>query len=192
MIQAIGVIGSGTMGNGIAQTFAQRGFDVRLVDVSAPALDKAKATIDKSLAKFVEKGTLSAADRDATLSRLHFFGSIDHLAEVDYVVEAIVEQRDAKRDLFAKLDALVRPEVVLSSNTSSISITDIAAATRRPGARARDALHESRAADDAGGVDPRAGDVGCVDGSWPRSSARASGRPACPRATTPGSLPTGS
>ena len=75
---------------------------------------------------------MSADDRDATLSRLRFFGSIDHLAEVDYVVEAIVEQRDAKRDLFAKLDALVRPEVVLSSNTSSISITDIAAATRRP------------------------------------------------------------
>ncbi|AMY10152.1 putative 3-hydroxybutyryl-CoA dehydrogenase [Luteitalea pratensis] len=132
MIQAIGVIGSGTMGNGIAQTFAQHGFDVRLVDVSAPALDKAKATIDKSLTKFVDKGALSAADRDATLARLHFSGSIDHLADVDYIVEAIVERRDAKRDLFAKLDALVRPDVVLSSNTSSISITDIAAATTRP------------------------------------------------------------
>ena len=130
--QLIGVVGSGTMGNGIAQTFARHGFDVRLVDVSAPALDKAKATIDRSLAKFVEKGTLSAADRDATLARLRFFGSIDHLADVDYVAEAIVEQRDAKRDLFAKLDALVHPDVVLSSNTSSISITDIAAATRRP------------------------------------------------------------
>ena len=132
MIQTVGVIGSGTMGNGIAQTFAQHGFDVRLVDVSATALDKARATIDRSLAKFVEKGTLDAAGRDAALGRLRFFGSIDHLAEVDYVVEAIVEQRDAKRGLFAKLDALVRPEVVLSSNTSSISITDIAAATRRP------------------------------------------------------------
>ncbi|WP_239493275.1 3-hydroxyacyl-CoA dehydrogenase family protein [Luteitalea sp. TBR-22] len=131
-IQLIGVIGSGTMGNGIAQTFAQRGFDVRLVDVSAPALDKAKATISKSLGKFVEKGTLSAEDRDATLGRLAFFGSIDHLADADYVVEAIVEQRDAKRELFAKLDALVREDVVLATNTSSISITEIAAATRRP------------------------------------------------------------
>ena len=130
--QLIGVVGSGTMGNGIAQTFAQRGFDVRLVDVSAPALEKAKATIGKSLGKFVEKGSLSPADRDATLARLQYFGSIDHLADVDYVVEAIVEQRDAKRELVAKLDALVGPDVVLASNTSSISITDIAAATRRP------------------------------------------------------------
>jgi 3-hydroxybutyryl-CoA dehydrogenase len=132
MIQAVGVVGSGTMGNGIAQTFAQRGFDVRLVDVSRPALDKAKVTIGRSLAKFVEKGTLSAADRDATLSRLHYFASIDHLADVDFVVEAIIEQREAKRDLFAKLDALLRTDVVLSTNTSSISITDIAAATSRP------------------------------------------------------------
>ena len=132
MIQTVGVIGSGTMGNGIAQTFAQHGFDVSLVDVSPAALDKAKTTIDKSLGKFVEKGTLTAADRDATLARLRFFGSIDHVADTDYIVEAIVEQRDAKRTLFAKLDALARPEVVLSSNTSSISITDIAAATQRP------------------------------------------------------------
>jgi 3-hydroxybutyryl-CoA dehydrogenase len=131
-VQLVGVIGSGTMGNGIAQTFAQRGFDVRLIDVSAPALEKAKATIAKSLGKFVEKGTLSAEDRDVTLGRLAFFGSIDHLADADYVVEAIVEQREAKRALFGKLDALVRPEVVLATNTSSISITDIAAATQRP------------------------------------------------------------
>ena len=120
------------MGNGIAQTFAQRGFSVCLVDVSAAALERAKGAIGKSLGKFVEKGTLSHEDRDATLARLTFFGSIDHLADADYIVEAIVEQREAKRDLFARLDALVRPEVVLSTNTSSISITDIAAATRRP------------------------------------------------------------
>jgi 3-hydroxybutyryl-CoA dehydrogenase len=132
MPQLIGVVGSGTMGNGIAQTFAQRGFDVRLVDVSAPALEKAKASIGRSLGKFVEKGTLAAADRDATLARLQYLGSIDHLAEADYIVEAIVEQRDAKRGLFAKLDALVGPDVVLATNTSSISITDIAAATQRP------------------------------------------------------------
>ncbi len=132
MIQTVGVIGSGTMGNGIAQVFAQRGFDVRLVDVSASALERARTSIGKSLAKFVEKGTLSADDRDATLGRLQFLGSIDPLADVDYVVEAIVEQRDAKRTLFGRLDALTRPEVVLATNTSSISITDIAAATNRP------------------------------------------------------------
>ena len=132
MIQTIGVVGSGTMGNGIAQTFAQHGFDVRLVDVSMPALERAKTTIGRSLGKFVEKGIISADDRDTTLGRLHFHGSIDYLADAQYVVEAIVEHRDAKRELFAKLDALVGPEVVLATNTSSISITDIAAATRRP------------------------------------------------------------
>ena len=132
MVETVGVIGSGTMGNGIAQVFATKGFAVRLVDVSAPALERAKATIGKSLGKFVEKGTLTADDRDTTLGRLSFAGSIDALADVDFVVEAIIEQRDAKRDLFARLDSLVRPEVVLSSNTSSISITDIAAATKRP------------------------------------------------------------
>ena len=128
----VGVVGSGTMGNGIAQTFAQRGFDVRLVDVSPAALERARTAITRSLGKFVEKGTLAPEDRDAALGRLQFLGSIDSLAEVEYVVEAIVEQREAKRTLFAKLDALTGPEVVLATNTSSISITDIAAATKRP------------------------------------------------------------
>lgn len=132
MINVIGVIGSGTMGNGIAQTFAQHGFDVHLVDVSTAALERAKAAIGKSLGKFVDKGTLTADARDATLGRLAFAGSIDAVAHADFIVEAIVERRDAKRDLFAKLDALVRPEVVLGTNTSSISITEIGAATRRP------------------------------------------------------------
>ena len=131
-IEIVGVIGSGTMGNGIAQVFAQHGFDVVLVDVSAAALERARASIGKSLGKFVEKGALSAEDRDATLARLKYSGSIDPLADADYIIEAIVEQRDPKRALFAKLDAIVRPDVVLATNTSSISITDIAAATRRP------------------------------------------------------------
>lgn len=132
-IQAVGVVGSGTMGNGIAQTFAQHGFEVRLVDVSAAALERVRAAIEKSLGKFVEKGTLTGEARDGVLGRLHTSVSIDDLAVVDYVVEAIVEQREAKRALFGRLDALVRPEVILATNTSSISITDIAAATHRPG-----------------------------------------------------------
>lgn len=131
-VRVVGVVGSGTMGNGIAQTFAQRGFEVRLVDVSAAALERARVAMNKSLGRFVEKGTITAEDRDATLGRLQFLGSLDPLAEADYVVEAIVEQRDAKRTLFAKLDALTRADVVLATNTSSISITDIAAATGRP------------------------------------------------------------
>jgi 3-hydroxybutyryl-CoA dehydrogenase len=132
MIQTVGVVGAGTMGNGIAQVFAQAGFNVRLQDVAAPALDRARATIEKSLAKFVEKGKLAAADRDAALGRLSTSTALDPLADADHIVEAIVEDAAAKRALFARLDTLTRPDVILSSNTSSISITLLAAATRRP------------------------------------------------------------
>jgi 3-hydroxybutyryl-CoA dehydrogenase len=128
----IAVIGSGTMGSGIAQVFAQSGFPVTLQDVSPPALDRARAAIEKSLGKFVDKGKLSAADRDAALGRLSTSQTLDALASADYVVEAIVEDVDAKRGLFATLDEIVRPEVILSSNTSSISLTLIAATTKRP------------------------------------------------------------
>ncbi len=120
------------MGNGIAQVFTQAGFDVRLVDAAAPALERARATIGKSLEKFVEKGKLTAADRDAALGRLSTGTDVDALADADYVVEAIVEDAQAKRDLFARLDRLTRPDVILSSNTSSISITTLGAATSRP------------------------------------------------------------
>jgi 3-hydroxybutyryl-CoA dehydrogenase len=126
------VIGAGTMGNGIAQVFAQSGFAVRLVDVAQPLLDRARGTIEKSLSKFVEKGKLAAADRDAALGRLSTGTSVDVLADADYIVEAIVENADAKRALFTSLDALARPDAILASNTSSISITLLGAATRRP------------------------------------------------------------
>ncbi len=131
-IKTIGVIGAGTMGNGIAQVFAQSGYDVRLCDAYAPALDKAKSTIEKSLGKFVEKGKLTAEARDAALARLTTGSQLDALAGVDYVVEAIAESVDAKTSVFRQLDAITRPDVILSSNTSSISITMLGAATRRP------------------------------------------------------------
>jgi len=132
MIQTIGVIGAGTMGNGIAQVFAQSGFDVRLVDVAQPMLDRARASIEKSFGKLVEKGKLTAADRDAAMGRLATFTTADRLSDVDYVVEAIVENAEAKRALFTSLDAIVRSDVILASNTSSISITVLGAATKRP------------------------------------------------------------
>jgi 3-hydroxybutyryl-CoA dehydrogenase len=128
----IAVIGSGTMGSGIAQVFAQSGFSVTLQDVSQPALERARGGIDKSLAKFVEKGKLSAVDRDATLGRLTTTIDLDALAAADFVVEAIIEDVDAKARLFRSLDGLVRPDVILSSNTSSISLTRLGAATSRP------------------------------------------------------------
>jgi len=132
MFRTVAVIGAGTMGNGIAQVFAQAGFSVRLVDVGQPMLERARSTIEKSLGKFVEKGRISAADRDAALGRLTTTTSLDLLTDVDYVVEAIAEDAKAKQALFTSLDALVRPDVVLASNTSSISITALGAATRRP------------------------------------------------------------
>jgi 3-hydroxybutyryl-CoA dehydrogenase len=131
-IKSVGVIGAGTMGNGIAQVFAQAGFPVTLVDVVQPALDRARGAIEKSLTKFVERGKLTASERDAALGRLSTATSIDTLGDVDYVVEAIVENAEAKRALFASLDALTRPDVILASNTSSISITVLGAATTRP------------------------------------------------------------
>jgi 3-hydroxybutyryl-CoA dehydrogenase len=96
------------------------------------ALDRARANIEKSLAKFVEKGKLTAADRDASLGRLTATPTIDALCDADYVVEAIVERLDLKRQIFATLDTLTRPDVILTSNTSSISITALGAATKRP------------------------------------------------------------
>jgi 3-hydroxybutyryl-CoA dehydrogenase len=131
-IQRIGVVGAGTMGNGIAQVFAQAGFDVRLIDAAAGALDRAKSSIEKSLAKLVEKSRLTAVERDATLERLATGTNVDGLADSDYVIEAIFEDRQAKQSLFARLDQLTRPDVILSSNTSSISITALGAATNRP------------------------------------------------------------
>ena len=131
-IQRVGVVGAGTMGNGIAQVFTQAGFEVRLVDQAPAALDRARGGIEKSLAKFVEKGRLTPVDRDAALARLATGSNLDALVETDYVVEAIFEDRQVKRELFARLDHLTRPDVVLASNTSSISITLLGAATGRP------------------------------------------------------------
>jgi 3-hydroxybutyryl-CoA dehydrogenase len=131
-IKKVGVVGAGTMGNGIAQVFAQSGFDVRLCDAIHPALDRARATIEKSLGRFVEKGKLSAADRDAALGRLSTGCDLDGFSDVDYVVEAIAEDLAAKRTVFERLDAITRPDVMLTSNTSSISITVLGAATKRP------------------------------------------------------------
>src|SRR5437870_494958 len=131
-IKTVGVIGAGTMGNGIAQVFAQAGFDVRLADVAEPMLDRARASIEKSLGKLVEKHKLRPEDRDSTLERIATTTTLDRLSDADYVVEAIVEEAEAKRALFTSLDAIVSPTAILASNTSSISITTIGAATKRP------------------------------------------------------------
>lgn len=130
--KTVGVVGAGTMGSGIAQVFAQAGFSVWLVDVAEPMLDRARATVERSLGKFVDKGTLSLEERDRALARLHLATVLEPLAEADYIVEAIVEDADRKRGLFTRLNALAKRDVVLASNTSSISITALGTASGRP------------------------------------------------------------
>jgi 3-hydroxybutyryl-CoA dehydrogenase len=131
-IKTVGVVGAGTMGNGIAQAFAQSGFAVRLVDLAPPMLVRARDSIAKSLGRFVDKGTMPATARDATLERLTTATTLGTLVDADYIVEAIVEDRDAKRSLFSELDKIARPGVILASNTSSIPIATLGAATTRP------------------------------------------------------------
>jgi 3-hydroxybutyryl-CoA dehydrogenase len=131
-IEIIGVVGAGTMGNGIAQVFAQAGFRVIVHDVSALALERALKTIDRSLARFVEKSRMTSADRDACLGRISTSTTVEPLTGADFVVEAVAEHLETKRSIFTSLDAMVAPHVVLSSNTSSISITALGAATKRP------------------------------------------------------------
>jgi 3-hydroxybutyryl-CoA dehydrogenase len=129
----VAVIGSGTMGNGIAHVFAQHGFAVALIDISQPALDRALATITKNLDRQVAKATLSEDDKAATLGRLRTFTHIvDGVANADLVVEAATENVDLKLQIFRELDLCAPADAILASNTSSISITKIAAVTKRP------------------------------------------------------------
>ena len=132
-IRTFGVVGAGTMGNGIAQVAAQAGLEVTLVDIAPAALDKGLAAIDKSLERLVAKGKLAAADRDAARARIRPAASLDALAAADLVVEAVVERFEVKREVFRALDAIAPAGAILATNTSSISITRIAAQTRRPG-----------------------------------------------------------
>jgi len=128
------VVGAGTMGNGIAHTAAASGFDVTLVELARNLLDRGLDTISKNLQRGVDKGKLSAQEKTQVLGRIRGTTSIDEsLRDADIVIEAIVENLAAKTTLFRKLDAITRPECILASNTSSISITKIGAATSRPG-----------------------------------------------------------
>jgi 3-hydroxybutyryl-CoA dehydrogenase len=131
-VNIVAVVGAGTMGSGIAQSFAQAGFDVRLIDVSPAMLDRAKSTIDRSLAKFVERGKLSERDKDAVFARMSTHATLSAASGADFIVEAIVEDAAAKRALFSELDQIAPPHVVLASNTSSIPIGTLASATTRP------------------------------------------------------------
>ncbi len=131
-IKHIGVIGAGQMGNGIAQVAAVAGIRVTMVDVKPEFVAKGLETIKKSLGKMAEKGKISAADQGAAIERVGTANDLSNAGSWDFAVEAIVENEKIKKDLFRDLDAKCRPGVILASNTSSISITEIASVTKRP------------------------------------------------------------
>jgi 3-hydroxybutyryl-CoA dehydrogenase len=131
-IRKVGVIGAGTMGNGIAHVFAKSGYEVALCEVAQQYLDRGLATIGKNLEREVAKGKITAEDSAAALRRIHGILDRKALAECDFVIEAATEKFETKSEIFRDIDRICRPEILLSSNTSSISITKIAALTRRP------------------------------------------------------------
>lgn len=132
-MQIIGVIGSGTMGNGIAHVFAQNGYQVRLIDIKEEALNKALATIAKNLDRQIAKGKLTEEDKAASLDRISTYTNVvDGVADCDLVVEAATERLDLKMKIFKEIDDNSPERCILATNTSSISITQLAAATKRP------------------------------------------------------------
>jgi len=131
-IKHIAVIGAGTMGNGIAQVCAAYGHQVTLIDVAPEQLERAMASINKSVEKLHSKGRLTDEQRAAALSNIATAGEVAAAAGADLVIEAVVERLEVKQQIFAELDELTRPEVILASNTSSISLTELGAVTNRP------------------------------------------------------------
>ena len=131
-IKVVGVVGAGTMGNGIAHVLAKSGYNVVLCDVEERFLQRALDTIGKNLERETSKGKITAQEKDATLGRIRSTTDREALAAVDFVVEAATEKFEIKSQLFRDLDRVCRPEIILATNTSSISITKLAALTKRP------------------------------------------------------------
>lgn len=131
-IEKVGVVGAGLMGSGIAEVAARSGFDVVVREVDGEALASGRYRVERSLARGVEKEKITDAQREEALSRMRFTVELEELADRDLVVEAIVEDREAKQELFRALDGLCPQETLLATNTSSLPVTDLAAVTERP------------------------------------------------------------
>ena len=130
-LKTVGVVGAGSMGNGIAQISAQAGFDVIMSDVEDKFVQNAMKNIDKFLSRSVEKGKMTADAKAATLGRIKVTTKIEDLKDADFVVEAVFEEMDLKKKVFAQLDEILKKDVIISSNTSSMSLTELAKATKR-------------------------------------------------------------
>ena len=131
-IRRVGVVGAGTMGNGIAHVFARSGYEVILCDVQQSFLERAVRTITKNLDREVAKSKITVADKDSAMARIQPVTERSRLADCDFVIEVATEKFETKTEIFRDLDRQVRPEIILASNTSSISITKLAAVTKRP------------------------------------------------------------
>jgi 3-hydroxybutyryl-CoA dehydrogenase len=131
-IKKVGVVGAGAMGNGIAQIAAQIGCDVVMRDIEDAFVERGMKNIDRFLSRSVEKGKLDASEKDSIVGRITGTTDMSQLKDVDFVIEAVIEDLELKKIVFRELDELCRPEVVLASNTSSMSLTEIGAATKRP------------------------------------------------------------
>ncbi|HQR34904.1 MAG TPA: 3-hydroxybutyryl-CoA dehydrogenase [Blastocatellia bacterium] len=129
-IKKVGVLGAGLMGSGIAQIAATSGYEVTLVEVSEELVNKGLSGIEKSLAKFAEKGSITTEQKDATLARLRGTTKLEELADADIIIEAIIENLQIKRETYAKLDQICKAETIFASNTSSLSVTEMMTATR--------------------------------------------------------------
>ncbi len=131
-VKKVGVLGAGAMGSGIAQLFAQNGFEVIIRDIKQEFVDRGIKAIDGTLGRLVKKGKMSDEDKSAIMGRIKGTLELSDLKDVDFVVEAVIEDLDLKKDVFKQLDELTRDDVILATNTSSLPITEIAAATKRP------------------------------------------------------------
>ncbi len=160
-IKTVAVLGAGTMGNGIAHVFARAGFQVILRDVEKRFLERGIETIGKNLDREIKKGKLAEGEKAAVLGRVQCVTDMGAIGAADFVVEAVSEKIEIKRAVLTEADGILRPEVILASNTSSIAMTTLAAMTKTGGPVCGDALHESGAGDGAGGGDSGAADERC-------------------------------
>jgi 3-hydroxybutyryl-CoA dehydrogenase len=131
-VRKVGVVGCGIMGSGIVEICAKAGMDVTFVEVDEEQAERGRHSIERSMAKAVEKGKLEESARDEALNRITASTNLEDIADADFVVEAVTEDLDTKLEVFARIDELVRPEVILATNTSSLPIANLAAVTKRP------------------------------------------------------------